>query len=68
MDDGNPPMDAALTAGMKPSQRKTLSQALAPARPQDFDWEPVRSTMTAHDPDLADVGAGLLDPVEQKSD
>ena len=66
--DDNPPMDAAFMAGMKPSQSKTLSQALAPAQPQDFDWEPARSNMAAHVPDFAGAGAGLLDPVEQKSD
>jgi hypothetical protein len=36
------------------SGRKTLSEALAPAQPQDFDWEPARSTMTAHVPDFDD--------------
>ena len=36
------------------SQRKTLSEALAPALPQEFDWEPARSTLTARTPDLDD--------------
>lgn len=36
------------------SERKTLSQALAPVSPQDFEWEPARSTMTAHIPDFDD--------------
>ena len=36
------------------SGRKTLSQALAPAQPQDFDWEPARSTLIAHVPDFDD--------------
>ena len=36
------------------SQRKTLYEALAPDVPQDFDWEPTRSTITAHIPDLED--------------
>lgn len=36
------------------SQRKTLYEALAPDVPQDFDWEPARSTITAHTPDLDD--------------
>lgn len=36
------------------SQRKTLSQALAPVQPQDFDWEPSRSTMTARVTDFDD--------------
>jgi hypothetical protein len=46
--DDNPPMDAAFMARMKPSQRTTLSQAMAPAQPQDFEWEPARSNMTTH--------------------
>ena len=50
------------------SQRNTLSEALAPAQPQDFEWEPARSNMTAHVPDLANTGVGLIDPFEQKSD
>jgi hypothetical protein len=36
------------------SQRKTLSEALAPAAPQDFDWEPDRSTLTSRTPNLDD--------------
>ena len=36
------------------SGRKTLSQALAPVTPQDFEWEPARSTMAAHIPDFDD--------------
>lgn len=36
------------------SQRKTLAEALAPNVPQDFDWDPPRSTITAHTPDLDD--------------
>ncbi len=36
------------------SQRKTLSQALTPAMPQDFDWEPVRSDIVSHVPDFED--------------
>lgn len=36
------------------SQRKTLVEALAPAKPQDFDWEPARSGMTARVPDFDD--------------
>jgi hypothetical protein len=36
------------------SQRKTLSEALAPALPQEFDWEPARSTLAARTPDLDD--------------
>ena len=35
-------------------QRKTLAEALAPNVPQDFDWDPPRSTITAHTPDLDD--------------
>ena len=34
------------------SQRKTLSEALSPVVPHDFDWEPPRSTITARLPDL----------------
>lgn len=34
------------------SQRKTLSEALSPAVPHEFDWEPQRSTMRARLPDL----------------
>jgi hypothetical protein len=36
------------------SQRKTLADALAPALPQDFDWEPARSSMTSHIPNFDD--------------
>jgi hypothetical protein len=36
------------------SQRKTLAEALAPDGPQDFDWEPSRSNIAAHIPDLDD--------------
>jgi ribose 1,5-bisphosphokinase PhnN len=36
------------------SQRKTLSDALTPATPQNFDWEPVRSDITSHVPDFED--------------
>lgn len=36
------------------SQRKTLSEALAPAVPQDFDWEPTRSSVASRVPDLDD--------------
>lgn len=36
------------------SQRKTLSEALAPAIPQDFDWEPARSNVAACIPDFDD--------------
>jgi hypothetical protein len=52
--DDNPPMDAAFMAGMKPSPRKTLSQALAPAQPQDFDWELEQSNTAAHVLDFDD--------------
>lgn len=48
------------------SQRKTLSQALAPAEPQDFEWEPARSDVTAHDPDLANMDVGSIIPFERK--
>ncbi len=34
------------------SQRKTLSEALQPAAPQDFAWEPATSTITAQVPDF----------------
>jgi hypothetical protein len=68
IDDDNPPMDAAFMAGMKPSQRKTLSQALAPAQPQDFEWEPARSVITALAPDVAKIGVGLVEPFDQKVD
>ncbi len=50
------------------SQRKALSQALAPAQPQDFDWEPQRSVMTALVPGFANVGVGLVNPFERKVD
>lgn len=33
-------------------QRKTLSEALAPAALQDFDWEPARSNITSRVPDF----------------
>jgi hypothetical protein len=36
------------------SQRKTLSEALCPVVPQDFDWEPSRSTLAARAADLDD--------------
>jgi hypothetical protein len=36
------------------AQRQTLSQALAPETPHDFDWEPAQSTLTARTPDFAD--------------
>ena len=36
------------------SQRKTLSEALAPVSPQDFDWEPDRSSMMSRAPDFED--------------
>ena len=36
------------------SQRKTLSQALTPVTPQNFDWEPSRSSMTSRTPDFGD--------------
>jgi hypothetical protein len=36
------------------SQRKTLSEALTPTVPHDFDWEPVRSTMASRAPDFDD--------------
>jgi hypothetical protein len=36
------------------AQRKTLAQALAPAAPHDFEWEPGRSTMVGRQPDLGD--------------
>lgn len=35
-------------------QRKTLSEALAPVVPQDFDWEPARSSLTSRVPDFED--------------
>jgi len=34
------------------AQRQTLAEALAPAAPQDFDWEPARATIAARVPDL----------------
>ena len=34
------------------SQRKTLSQALAPVAPQPFGWEPPRSTIASRAPDF----------------
>jgi hypothetical protein len=36
------------------AQRKTLSEALAPADHQEFDWEPARSGLTGRIPDFAD--------------
>lgn len=36
------------------SQRKTVADALAPVVPQDFDWAPVRSSMTSRVPDFDD--------------
>ncbi len=36
------------------SQRQTLSKALAPAQPHDFEWEPPRSSIAAQAPDFAD--------------
>lgn len=36
------------------AQRKTLADVLAPAEPQDFGWEPARSTLKALEPDLDD--------------
>jgi hypothetical protein len=36
------------------AQRKTLAQALTPLEPQDFDWEPARSTIAARIPDFDD--------------
>ena len=36
------------------SQRKTLSEALKPDVPQDFDWEPARSNIASNTPDLGD--------------
>jgi hypothetical protein len=36
------------------AQRKTLSEALSPAVPQAFDWDPPRSTVTSRVPDLDD--------------
>jgi hypothetical protein len=36
------------------SQRQTLAQALTPAVPQDFDWEPTRSGIAARLPDFDD--------------
>jgi hypothetical protein len=68
MDDDKLPLDAAFMAGMKPSQRKTLAQALTPAEPQDFDWESQQSDMTTGLVGSACVRFGMIDPVEQKSD
>ena len=34
------------------SQRKTLSEALAPVAPQTFNWEPTRSNLTSRVPDF----------------
>jgi hypothetical protein len=36
------------------SQRRTLLEALSPAVPQHFDWEPARSAIIAHAADLDD--------------
>lgn len=36
------------------SQRKTLAEALAPAVPQPFGWEPERSSVAARVPDFDD--------------
>lgn len=36
------------------SQRKTLSEALAPIAPQNFDWEPARSNLASRVPDFDD--------------
>lgn len=36
------------------SQRQTLSEALTPAVPQNFDWEPIRSNIASHVPDFDD--------------
>ncbi len=36
------------------AERKTLAEALTPAVPQDFDWEPARSNVAAHTPDFTD--------------
>ena len=36
------------------AQRKTLAEALIPAVPQDFDWEPARSNMVSRLPDFDD--------------
>jgi hypothetical protein len=33
-------------------QHKTLAEALAPAVPHEFDWEPPRSNIASHLPDL----------------
>jgi hypothetical protein len=36
------------------AQRKTLAEALRPSTPQDFDWEPARSTVAGHTPNFDD--------------
>jgi hypothetical protein len=36
------------------AQRKTLADALTPAAPQDFDWEPARSDLSSHVPNFDD--------------
>lgn len=36
------------------SQRISLAEALAPALPQDFDWEPTRSSVASNFPNLDD--------------
>lgn len=68
MDDDKLPLDAAFIAEMKRSRRKTLSQALAPVQPQDFDWEPARSNIAAHVPDFANMDAELTIPFERMGD
>ncbi len=35
------------------SRKRTLSEALAPAAPQDFEWEPPRSALASPPADLA---------------
>jgi hypothetical protein len=67
---GRPKLDAPLLEKNErmASQGKTLSQVLVPAQPQDFEWEPARSTMAAPVPDFASTGVGVIDPMEQKSD
>lgn len=36
------------------AQRSTLAEALAPAEPHSFDWEPPRSSIAGHVPVLSD--------------
>jgi hypothetical protein len=43
-------IEAALEA--MASRRKTLSEALAPVVPHDFDWEPTRSRISSRVPDF----------------